>query len=84
MGEIFSGGTLGVSTGQSPEQFAEILLSRLKKRLPDVEGLAIERVHLGVRPVPLDGYPVVGAPATLPGNGERSPLLRPFHPDRFS
>jgi len=66
MGEIFSGGTLGAKDGQTPEQFAEVLLSRLKNRLPDVEGLAIERVHLGVRPVPLDGYPVVGTPARLP------------------
>ena len=68
MGEIFSGGTLGAKAGQSPEQFAEELLARLKKRLPDVQGLAIERVHLGVRPVPLDGYPVVGPPASLPGS----------------
>ena len=36
MGEIFSGGTLGTTDGQTPEQFAEVLLSRLKKRLPYV------------------------------------------------
>jgi len=109
MGEIFSGGTLGAKAGQTPEQFAEVLLSRLKSRLPDVEGLAIERVHLGVRPVPLDGYPVVGTPhgqsgvyiatthsgitlAPLLGRlaaneittGERSPLLQPYHPDRYA
>jgi len=67
MGEIFSGGTLSASAGQTPEQFAEVLLTRLKNRLPDVEGLAIERVHLGIRPVPLDGYPVVGIPSSLSG-----------------
>lgn len=108
MGEIFSGGTLGAIAGQTPEQFAEVLLLRLKNRLPDVEGLALERVHLGVRPVPLDGYPVVGMPSSLPGvyiatthsgitlapllgrlvsseiiTGERSPLLQPYHPDRY-
>lgn len=109
MGEIFSGGTLSATAGQTPEQFAEVLLARLQNRLPDVEGLSIERVHLGVRPVPLDGYPVAGMSVSLPGvyvvtthsgitlapllgrlvsheilTGERSLLLSPFHPDRFS
>jgi len=108
MGEIFSGGTLGATSGQTPEQFAQTLLERLKRRLPDVKGLAIERVHLGVRPVPADGYPVAGIPAAMPGvyivtthsgitlapllgrlvstevvSGQRSPLLEPYHPDRF-
>ena len=67
MGEIFSGGTLGAKPGDTPVSFANELLRRPKNRLPTVEGLAIERVQLGTRPVPLDGYPAVGMPESLPG-----------------
>ncbi len=67
MGEIFSGGSLGANQGESPAQFAKELLRRLKNRLPGVEGLAIERIQLGTRPVPQDGFPVVGMPGALTG-----------------
>lgn len=67
MGEIFSGGTLGAKRGESPAEFAGELLRRLKNRLPDVDGLAIDRVQLGTRPVPQDGFPAVGRPGALSG-----------------
>ena len=67
MGEIFSGGMLGMNQGDSPVSFADELLRRLKKRLPAVEGLAIDRVQLGLRPVPEDGFPAIGMPAALAG-----------------
>ncbi len=56
MGEKFSGET----APGDPVAFANELLNRLKARLPDVEGLAIDRIVLGVRPVPVDGHPAVG------------------------
>lgn len=67
MGEIFSGGTFGAKQGESPTEFANELLRRLKNRLPGVEGLAIDRVQLGTRPVPQDGFPAVGIPGALSG-----------------
>ncbi len=67
MGEIFSGGTFSAKPHDTPAGFSRELLRRLRKRLPGVENLRIERVQLGTRPVPLDGYPAVGMPASLPG-----------------
>lgn len=67
MGEIFSGGMLGAKPEDTPATFAKELLRRLKNRLPTVDGLEIERLQLGTRPVPQDGYPAVGMPQALPG-----------------
>lgn len=62
VGEIFSGGGLDEETGESPIAFSQKMLGRLQKRLPDVKGLVVERVMIGKRPVPLDGFPAVGVP----------------------
>jgi len=56
MGEIFSGGGLGV---RDVREFAGEMLTRLRGRLPYVD-LEIEAVMLGLRPVPKDGLPMVG------------------------
>jgi glycine/D-amino acid oxidase-like deaminating enzyme len=62
MGEIFSGGGLDESKSESPVDFAGKMLRRLKLKLPDVKGFAVDRIMVGKRPVPLDGMPVVGVP----------------------
>ncbi|MBE9475557.1 MAG: FAD-binding oxidoreductase [Proteobacteria bacterium] len=67
MGEIFSGGGLDESKSESPVDFAQKMLGRLKLRLPDVKGLVVDRVMVGKRPVPLDGMPAVGVPKDAPG-----------------
>jgi len=56
MGEIFSGGGLGE---RNVADFAGEMLARLRKRLPSAD-LDIEKVMLGLRPVPKDGLPMVG------------------------
>lgn len=50
----------GLIAGDDPVALAADLLKRLKQRLPRIEGLEIGTVMLGMRPVPLDGYPAVG------------------------
>ena len=67
MGEIFSGGGLNEATSESPVDFAQKMLLRLKERLPDVADLKVDRIMMGKRPVPLDGFPVVGVPNDVSG-----------------
>jgi len=59
LGEIFSGGiateTLDFASGLIDE-----LMTRLRNRLPGVEGLQLEQAALGTRPVPADGLPAIG------------------------
>ena len=42
------------------QQHAEDLLSRAQRFLPALEGAKAAPVPVGYRPMPLDGYPVVG------------------------
>jgi glycine/D-amino acid oxidase-like deaminating enzyme len=61
-GEVFSGDGPGkdrITT--DPAGLAEDVLARLRARLPGVADLRLDRVMLGLRPVPVDGLPVVGA-----------------------
>lgn len=67
LGEIFSGGGLDKAMGETPVQFSQKMLGRLKKRLPEVRDLTIDRVMVGKRPVPHDGFPAVGAPDGISG-----------------
>ena len=67
MGEIFSGGGLNETTSESPVDFAQKMLTRLKERLPDMADLKVDRIMMGKRPVPLDGFPVVGVPNGVSG-----------------
>jgi glycine/D-amino acid oxidase-like deaminating enzyme len=67
LGEIFSGGGLNEETGETPVAFSEKMLGRLKKRLPTVDDLVVERVMIGKRPVPLGGLPAMGVPKGVDG-----------------
>lgn len=62
-GEDFGGGTVP----DDPEAFAARLLARIKRRLSGAEALALERITLGVRPIPRDGRPVLGFAAAAEG-----------------
>jgi glycine/D-amino acid oxidase-like deaminating enzyme len=52
------------TTREEAARVAEELLARATSVLPALEGVSVERVHLGVRPVPVDGLTVAGR---LPG-----------------
>lgn len=45
---------------------ARRLLAAAAAYLPGIAGARIEQVHLCLRPVPLDGYPVVGPSRACP------------------
>lgn len=60
MGEIFSGGQLNTESGQTAEDFAVVMMERLRKRLPHLTDLSIDKIMVGQRPVPKDGLPVMG------------------------
>ena len=67
MGEVFSGGGLDEEASESPVEFAQKMLGRLKLRLPDVKDLTVDRIMVGKRPVPVDGMPAVGVPSGSDG-----------------
>lgn len=62
-GESFGGGPVP----NDPQAEGERLLARVKTRLEGAEGLELERVTLGVRPIPRDGLPVLGFAEELEG-----------------
>lgn len=63
VGEIFSGGLLDESGPESdPVKMAGQIVENLRKRLPGVENLSADRIMIGRRPVPKDGYPAIGVP----------------------
>lgn len=63
LGENYSGGKLN----DDPLKLADDLLTRLHRYLPDVSGLEIGEITLGVRPIPMDGLPVLGTSDNLGG-----------------
>lgn len=66
-GEIFSGDGPGAAQmAEDPQGLADEVMARLAARLPGV-ALRLERLHLGRRPVPADGLPIVGAVPGLAG-----------------
>ncbi|WP_377508687.1 NAD(P)/FAD-dependent oxidoreductase [Octadecabacter sp. R77987] len=67
MGEVFSGGGLDEALGESPADFAAKMLERLRARLPSVPDLKVAAIMTGQRPVPVDGFPVVGAARGVQG-----------------
>jgi glycine/D-amino acid oxidase-like deaminating enzyme len=67
MGEIFSGGQLNAAEGQTAEDFAVVMMERLRERLPHLSDLSIEKIMVGQRPVPMDGLPVMGMPNACKG-----------------
>ena len=61
--EIFSGGSLhGNKLSADPLQLAGLIIEKLQKRLPGVDGLTAARAMVGYRPVPADGFPAIGVP----------------------
>ncbi len=63
VGETFGGGP--VPDDHAAE--AEKLLQRVRACLQGAEALEVERVTVGVRPIPRDGLPIIGAVAGLEG-----------------
>lgn len=55
-GEEFGGG----STAKSPSEASSNIVKRLQALLPNTNGIHIDRIMTGVRPMPLDGLPAVG------------------------
>ena len=61
-GADFGGGVIN----DDPAGGAEEIFGRMRRALPGID-LAYDSLTLGRRPTPLDGMPVVGSPASLPG-----------------
>jgi len=61
MGEIFSGGGMDASLDKNANDFATRMLARLHRRLPAAQDVEIAHIHQGLRPVPQDGLPAIGA-----------------------
>ena len=61
MGEIFSGGGLNDAIDKDVDAFAARMLARLHARLPAAKDVEISHIHQGLRPVPKDGFPAIGA-----------------------
>ena len=57
-GEIFSG---KIDPNVDPMDLAVKVLNRIQIKLCYVPKLSLSEVNVGVRPVPLDGFPVIGA-----------------------
>ena len=53
--------------GVSGDSLSRELLERARRVVPTLEGAKIEDVRIGVRPMPEDGLPCVGAVPELPG-----------------
>ncbi len=49
------------------ERLAAGLLERAREVLPSLEGTEVVEARVGVRPIPEDGFPCVGAVAAVPG-----------------
>jgi len=56
-GEIYSG---DLKKGVAPLDLAYDVLSRISKKLNSSENLTPTNIKIGTRPVPIDGFPVVG------------------------
>ena len=63
LGEIFSGDF----EGKDAQTFAADLMARLRTRLPGLDGIRLEAIKLGLRPIPAGGLPVIGPVASAPG-----------------
>ncbi len=57
---VVSGGFSGRPVSDDPEGQAEEILHRAKGLIPEAEGIALARHTIGWRPMPEDGFPVLG------------------------
>ncbi|MDT2079138.1 MAG: hypothetical protein RMX54_12765, partial [Planktomarina sp.] len=63
-GEIFNG---EINLNVSAIALASEIISRIQTKLRDIPKLRLAEVKIGIRPVPLDGMPVIGAVPGLMG-----------------
>ena len=60
------GGTHFGSIGDDSVEDAEWMLSELEKFLPAIKGVAIDEWRRAMRPMPADGFPIIGFPLATP------------------
>ena len=63
-GEIFNG---EINPNVSAIALASEIISRIQTKLRNIPKLRLAEVKIGIRPVPLDGMPVIGAVPGLVG-----------------
>ena len=63
---VVGAGFGGTPTKDSSDEMGHRILESGKKYLPGLGGLELERVTLGFRPLPADGFPIVGFPEGRP------------------
>ena len=56
-----------LAEGRPPEVLGFELLARAQEMVSELEAAEVEEVRVGVRPIPVDGYPCVGAAADISG-----------------
>jgi len=61
--ESFSGGEIG----GDPSRSADKILKLLRHRVPDLGRIEIENIYVGNRPIPADGFPVIGHTSGIEG-----------------
>jgi glycine/D-amino acid oxidase-like deaminating enzyme len=60
------GTATGPAAGKEPEEYAKRILRDAAQVLPGLRGVAVERVTLGRRVMPVDEYPIVGFAPNCP------------------
>ncbi len=63
---VVSGGFRGRPVSDDPTGQAEEILSRAKGLIPDARDIGLARYTIGWRPLPEDGFPVIGFPRGTP------------------
>ena len=64
---VVSGGFSGRPVSDDPEGRAEEILRSAKMLIPEAEGVGLARHTIGWRPLPEDGFPVLGSSDATPG-----------------
>lgn len=62
-GDDYGGGDMGEDLPDGPADLAARVLEKVQKRLPKVGPLNTAHIMLGVRPMPVDGFPAIGTPS---------------------
>ena len=62
-GEDFGGGNIN----DNPIEGSKLLLERIRAQLIDSDGIELAGHTVGHRPIPIDGYPIVGRPTNRSG-----------------
>jgi glycine/D-amino acid oxidase-like deaminating enzyme len=66
-GRIVTGADFGPTTSEdTSREYGEGFLRRMAAVLPPLAKMPVEKVTLGFRPMPKDGYPIIGSPAGHP------------------